>query len=193
MSRPELRTAHLLLWYNDIISAQRNKALRKQRTRSHIIADLSVNHVERFVLRCGYVIERVIHDYGFDLVMRTFSDEGYFESGDVLFQLKATDSLPIHQDGLTIPRTVSRADLSLWIEEPMPVILIDYDAPNDTAYWLYVQAYWRERGMSLSQIGETTTLYLRKTEVLDEGAIRRFAGFKKDVVAQLEGVVHENE
>lgn len=75
----------------------------------------------------------------------------------------------------------------------MPVILVDYDAANDTAYWLYVQADWRERGNDLSQMGETITVYLRKSDVLDEEAVRLFAQFKASVVAQLEGVVHENE
>ncbi len=27
---------------------------RKRRTREHVIADLSVNHVERFILQCGW-------------------------------------------------------------------------------------------------------------------------------------------
>jgi hypothetical protein len=30
-----------------------SKSHRKRRTRAHIIADLSVNHVERRVLECG--------------------------------------------------------------------------------------------------------------------------------------------
>jgi hypothetical protein len=32
--------------------------MRKRRTREHVIADLSVNHVERLVLRCGWTVER---------------------------------------------------------------------------------------------------------------------------------------
>jgi hypothetical protein len=38
--------------------------MRKRRTREHVIADLSVNHVERMVLRCGWTVERVRRDYG---------------------------------------------------------------------------------------------------------------------------------
>ena len=30
----------------------------KRRTREHVIADLSVNHVERLVLRSGWTVER---------------------------------------------------------------------------------------------------------------------------------------
>ena len=36
------------------------KVVRKCRTREHVIADLSVHHVEGHVLRCGWVIERII-------------------------------------------------------------------------------------------------------------------------------------
>lgn len=30
--------------------------MRKRRTREHVIADLSVNHVERLVLLCGWTV-----------------------------------------------------------------------------------------------------------------------------------------
>src|SRR5436309_2496106 len=46
---------------------------RKRRTREHIIADLSVNHVERQALLCGHVVERRVFDYGIDLEMFTFT------------------------------------------------------------------------------------------------------------------------
>src|SRR5437660_1542756 len=38
--------------------------MRKRRTREHVIADLSINHVERCVLRCGWTAERTRYDYG---------------------------------------------------------------------------------------------------------------------------------
>ena len=46
----------------------RTKPIAKTTYPNHIIADLSVNHVERFVLRCGYTLERTVHDYGVDLL-----------------------------------------------------------------------------------------------------------------------------
>ena len=48
------------------------KVLRKRRTREHVIADLSVHHVEGHVLRCGWVVERIVYDYGLDLEINTF-------------------------------------------------------------------------------------------------------------------------
>jgi hypothetical protein len=43
--------------------------MRKRRTREHVIADLSINHVERFIRRCGWTAERTRHDYGLNLDM----------------------------------------------------------------------------------------------------------------------------
>ncbi len=36
--------------------------VKKKRPREHIIADLSVNHVERWVFLCGYSVERIEHE-----------------------------------------------------------------------------------------------------------------------------------
>ena len=37
---------------------------RKRRTREHVIADLSVNHVERIILEAGHAVQRPTSDYG---------------------------------------------------------------------------------------------------------------------------------
>jgi hypothetical protein len=54
--------------------------MRKRRTREHVIADLSINHVERLVLRCGWTAERTRYDYGIDLYMQTYLDFCTFRS-----------------------------------------------------------------------------------------------------------------
>ena len=67
--------------------------MRKRRTREHVIADLSVNYLERLVLRCGWTVERSRHDYGIDLYMHTYNANGEVENGWIRFQVKATDRL----------------------------------------------------------------------------------------------------
>jgi hypothetical protein len=67
-----------------------------------VIADLSVNHLERFVLRCGWTVQRTTHDYGLDLLMETYNENGERQNGRVLFQLKATDALRLRDDGRTV-------------------------------------------------------------------------------------------
>jgi hypothetical protein len=50
--------------------------LRKRRTRQHVIADLSYNFVERLILQCGWVARRPYPDYGVDMQMETYNDDG---------------------------------------------------------------------------------------------------------------------
>lgn len=52
---------------------------RKQRTRQHVIADLSAHHVEGFILEEGHTAQRLSSDYSYDQLLRTFDEEGYAE------------------------------------------------------------------------------------------------------------------
>lgn len=54
---------------------------RKRRTRGHVIADQSVNHLERFIYDCGFTAAREVADYGYDLTMKTYDPDGYTEGG----------------------------------------------------------------------------------------------------------------
>lgn len=53
---------------------------RKRRTREHVIANLGVNFVERQALLCGFSVERVVHDYGTDLLLFTYDNDGSTET-----------------------------------------------------------------------------------------------------------------
>jgi hypothetical protein len=153
--------------------------LKKRRTREHVIADLSVNHVERFVLRCGWTVERKRYDYGIDLVMDTYNARGEVENGWVRFQLKATDSLRRSADGTVIPLRLEWRDLLFWLNEREPVILVLYDARGDRAFWLYVQEYFRRQQWPKRSSKETTvTVHIPTANVLDEAAVRLFARFR---------------
>src|SRR5436309_12848243 len=99
----------------------------KLRTRGHVLADLSINYLERQVLLCGCCVQRMHSDYGYDLVMSTFNANGEIEAGIVYFQVKATDNLPLLADGKAVSWVVSRRDLRLWLGETFPVILVVYD------------------------------------------------------------------
>ncbi|KAM3107012.1 DUF4365 domain-containing protein [Phormidesmis sp. 146-33] len=158
-----------------------------------IIANLSENYVERFVLLCGYSCERITYDYGIDLIIFTYDSNGEIENGQIFVQLKATDTLKVLGDKTTLPFTLKRSDLELWLKEPMPWILIVYDAQTDVAYWLYVQAYFEQLTISdLPQTGETVTVYLSKQNILDQEAIRTFARYRDIVLQQLQGVIHHD-
>ncbi len=84
---------------------------RKLRTREHVLADLSINHVERQILLRGFAVNRPDTDYGIDLVMLTYDDQGGVEPGQVLFQIKATDSRQLLKVGPFISHRIEVTDL----------------------------------------------------------------------------------
>jgi len=159
-----------------------------------MIADLSVNHVERQALLCGYTIERIAHDYGIDLELFTFNKKGEMEAGTILLQVKASDRLRLRLDHPDIPFRIERSDLSLWLAQPTPMILILYDAAKTVAYWLYIQSYFRSlEDFNLFAAGKTITVYLPTANVVDPGAMRQFARYRDQVLRQMRKVAHEED
>jgi hypothetical protein len=163
---------------------------KKTRTREHVLADLGVNFVERQVLLRGWSVERFEHDYGVDLFLCTYSEQGEIENGRVLLQVKATDHLIVLQDQATVSFSLSARDLRYWLAEPAPVLLIVYDGTHDEAYWLYIQRYFeRERRIDLATVPGHVTVHLPKTNRLDQQALEQFAEFRNEVLAQIEGTI----
>jgi hypothetical protein len=121
--------------------ARKIVGLRKQRTREHMIADLSVHHMEGFILEEGHTAQRLDSDYGYDLVLFTYDERGYIEPDSVFFQLKAAEALtPV---GSAYGFDLDIRDYNLWMLEKVPVILVLFDATRRRAYWLHVQGYFR--------------------------------------------------
>lgn len=166
---------------------------RKRRTRAHIIEDLSINHVERFVFQCGFSTERVIRDYGIDLILFTYDAQGEVENGWITLQLKATDKISLIQDNAVVSFSVEKAHLESWLNEPYPVMLVVYDAQADCAYWQYVQKYFEQLpDFHLQTIGKETTVHIPITNIVDTTAVAQYATFKERVLSQLRGVIrHE--
>jgi hypothetical protein len=145
--------------------------MRKRRTREHIIADLSINHVERFALRCGYVTDRVLFDYGYDLILRTFDENGEVEPGFLFLQVKASDRPDYNQSKEFVSVRADQRDIIAWQLESVPVILVVYDAQEDTAYWIHIQ--------SLPE-GGRSTIRLALEQTLSEASIHTMRQLKAD-------------
>ncbi len=158
---------------------------RKRRTRAHIIADLSVNHVEKRILQCGWIVQRYRPDYGLDLMMRTFNRRGEIENGDVRLQIKATDSIKIMAGRKTIAVRVEWRDMVYWLNEPMPVILVIYDAKTDQAWWIHLNEAVRAAGLAAPTTA-TLTLRIPLANVLDTPAIRRFQKLRDKARREME-------
>lgn len=165
--------------------AKRRTGPRKRRTREHVIADLAVNHVERFVLRCGHTMERIRYDYGLDATVKTYNSRGEVESGVIWMQIKATDKLQRLKDQPAVSVRVLRKDLLSWIRELHPVVLVIYDANADRAYWLHVQQELEGgRVFELGRTAESITLRVPLAQHLDEAAVRELRRLKADFVTR---------
>jgi Domain of unknown function (DUF4365) len=116
-------------------------AARKQRTRQHVIADQSMNYVERFIIDEGHTVQRLTHDYGYDLLLLTYDEQGYAEPGVAFLQLKAA---ALTQYGSDYVYDLDVRDYNLWMIGDTPIFLVLFDATRRRAYWLHVQAYFRE-------------------------------------------------
>jgi Domain of unknown function (DUF4365) len=154
----------------------------KQRTRAHVLADLSVNHVERFALRCGFAVHRISPDYGLDLAVFTFDEQGFLESGQIWMQLKASDNLKRSRDGKTVSIRIDRRDILAWIGEAYPVILVLYDATRDVAYYLSVKDYVSGHDIFAKLSGATVTIQVPTENLMSEKAFREFARTKMAVL-----------
>ena len=153
-----------------------------------MIAAKSGNHVERCILDKGHSAERVASDYGYDLVMFTYDEQGYVEEGSVYLQLKASDRLDASGDDFVFDLDVR--DYRLWTAEPMPVILILYDASTRRAYWLYVQRYFADDpSRSPGRRAKTVRVRVPKRQVVTPAAIRQMRAFKQTVLGQLKGAI----
>jgi hypothetical protein len=113
---------------------------RKRRTRQHVIADQSVNHIERFIIDAGHTAHRLVQDYGYDLLLLTYDGDGYIEPGVVFLQLKASETLERSRRDYVFDLDVR--DYHLWVNKNWPVFLVLFDAGRRRAYWLDVQEYF---------------------------------------------------
>jgi hypothetical protein len=170
------------------------KKPHKRRTREHIIADLGVNHVERQVLLSGNTVQRWLHDYGIDLLLSTYSDNGEPDGGKMFMQVKATDLLRLTQDGRFATCRVERAHLRAWLAEPLPVFLVVYDVPENRAYWIFVQAAFQgEKRYQAASGTERLTIRVPLNQVLDPDAVKRFRIYHRQVMERIERSYREEQ
>jgi hypothetical protein len=159
--------------------ARKSFSPRKQRTRQHVIADQSVNHVERFIIDEGHTAQRLEKDYGFDLILLTFDDQGYAEAGLVWLQLKAEETL--HLVGSSYVYDLDIRDYNRWMAEEMPVILVLFDAFRRKAYWCHVQSYFHEHPDRRPRKGaKSVRVRVPRRQLETRRAIARMRDLKED-------------
>lgn len=164
---------------------------RKQRPRSHIIAALSVNFVEKIALLNDFAVDVIKNDYGYDLNIYTYNSSGEIENGFLLFQLKASDSVRYINNNQDVSFTLDKRDLDLWLNDFLPVVLVIYDAVKDVAYYLYVQAYFQNiTGFSLEEISDTHTVNIPVSNILTKEVMSQIANAKNRIFEELPPINH---
>jgi len=163
---------------------------KKRRTREHIIADLSLNHFEKFAYLNGFTTENFKSDYGYDVNVFTYNSEGEFEIGNIYVQLKATDKLKLVNKGLEISFGLNKKDINTWINEPFPVILVIHDAKNDKGYWLYLQRYFEKlSSFNINTITRNYSVRIPVVNTLDKESLSEFRNYKSNVLKQIKTVI----
>lgn len=156
---------------------------RKRRTRQHIIADQSVNHVERYVIDEGHTVLRLVSDYGYDLVMMTFDEYGHAETGLIFLQLKAAEALT--RSGKNYAYDLDVRDYNLWKGEQLPVILVLFDAGTRRAYWVHVQAYFAGGSRRPRKNAKTVRVLFDPRRVFNHRAVNAIRALKAPVAVRL--------
>lgn len=159
-----------------------------QRTRSHVIADLSVNFVQRFFLEEGHTADPVESDYGYDLTVQTFDADGFIEAGLIYFQVKATEVVSVYSQPskARFAFSLEARYPRIWSRELMPVLFVLYGVRARRGYWLDVQSHLASRP-PLRATAKTFTLYIPQQNVLRRSTIRLMRQEKLRRIADARG------
>ena len=161
-----------------------------RRTTDHVIADLSVNYVERLFLEAGHSPMAVPRDYGYDITVTTHRRGGHVESGLIYLQLKASRRLRRARRKNAYAFSLSREHYNLWRGEPMPVFLIRYCQHRNSAYWLYLQAYFKSHPkLFKTRAQKSATVHIPTQNRLDAGTIKYMHAKKREAVRAANKVV----
>lgn len=155
--------------------------MRKQRTRQHIIEDLGFNYAEKQILMVGAIIQRYFKDYGYDGELQTFDENGLYETGYALIQLKSTDfpKLSKNQDALSFD--LSKRDLELWLYEDVPVVVILYCANWDKAYYVELATYFDENKLDLQKVSKFVRIQIPLQNIFDTQAVQTIRTLKNKI------------
>ncbi len=166
---------------------------RPQRTREHIIASQSHNYIEKFFIDKGHTVDRPGEDYGYDVIVNTFDNQGYAESGEIRIQLKASDNHNYIKNKTFISFGITRKHYELWMNELMPVFLVLYDAQEKKAYWLYVQEHFASDPSQKPKAGaQTLTLRVPVVNEFTEATVDYLRESKLEVLAQITGKIQHD-
>ena len=140
-----------------------------------------MNYVERFVIDDGHTAQRLEKDYGYDLILFTYDNQGYVEPGVAFLQLKASEKL--EQTGGDHVFDLDIRDFNLWMMNRMPVFLILFEASRRRAFWLHIQGYFQaDSAHPPRSKAKTIRVRVPAQQAVNRRAIARMRGLKQAAV-----------
>jgi hypothetical protein len=144
--------------------------------------------VERFILEEGHTTQRLEKDYGYDLILYTYDEQGYVEPGLAYLQLKASEVLT--PSGSDYVFELDIRDFNLWMLERVPVFLVLFEASRRRGYWVFVQKYFLDDPVRQPKKGaKTVRLRVSTRQQVGCRAVRRMRQIKRKVADRLHGEV----
>jgi hypothetical protein len=158
---------------------------RKKRTRTHIIASLSVNNLEYHVIKKGYTLDVPAEDYGYDALIFTFNKKGEIDTGAIFVQIKAKEKLKLKKNSF-YSYPLKKKDLDLWYDEPYPVYLVLYDAQNEKAYWTEMKENLKARNIIPAKIkNDSLTVYIDPNNILLPETPKQWRDHKQSITKRI--------
>jgi hypothetical protein len=98
-------------------------AKRKTRVRSHVVADMSLFYFGLMVTSCGFSVTILSGqaDYGYDLNINTFDDQGQIENGFMLVQPTGFGCRSVHAD--TTEQLAEQFTTALTAQGPTAIVV----------------------------------------------------------------------
>ena len=144
--------------------------------------------MERIILDAGHTAHRLTSDYGYDLVLVTYDEDGYVEPGFLPIQVKAAETL--RKIGTNFVMDLDIRDFNLWMQEETPVILILYDASRRQAYWLDFQRHFEREDQQKPKKGARwVRVHVPRQQLVSRRAIERMRELKRKAPVRLFGGV----
>lgn len=129
-------------------------------------------------------MERFVQDYGYDAAIYTYNQQGELENGAIFVQLKATEHLKHSKKHKAVEFSLSKRDLEVWLDNPLPVVLMLYHVSDDVAYYLELQHYFTERQILLQDIVKFTQVFISPQNVLTPTIVKALGDAKNDIFNQ---------
>ena len=115
-----------------------------KRTRSHDLEALSRQYVER-IFSPPWICRPVPADYGLDMRVEVVTDR-QVTGREFSVQIKGTDQL--RTSGTDVIHRCKASTARFFLQRFEPVMYVVYDANEETAYWVWMQPYLRDKARS---------------------------------------------